>query len=92
MSTRGPSHGKRPAGQSTAGRHGEVTVEMTAQDVLSLAVNLAQNDWPLDGCDSTATRVMLDEIYGRILPAAQLAHLHLTPKPLQDDPYLLLGG
>ena len=73
MSARGPGHGKRPAGESTAGRRGEVSVEMTAQDVLSLAVNFAQNKWPLDESHSTAMRVMLDEIYEQILEANRLA-------------------
>lgn len=56
-----------------AGRRGEVSVEMTAQDVLSLAVNFAQNKWPLDESHSTAMRVMLDEIYEQVLEANRLA-------------------
>ncbi len=46
-----------------------MSVEMRAQNILSLAVNVAQNDWPLDGCDSTAMRVMLDELLEQILEA-----------------------
>jgi hypothetical protein len=60
-------------------RCGTVSVEMTAQDILSLAVNVAQNDWPLDtlGCGATtnlnALRVMLDELFEQILEANRLA-------------------
>ena len=72
MSDRGPGREKRIAGQS-ARRRGGVSVEMTAQDVLSLAVNFAQNKWPLDESHSTAMRVMLDEIYGQLLEANHLA-------------------
>lgn len=72
MSACGPSREKRIAGQS-ARRCGELSVEMTAQDVLSLAVNFAQNKWPLDESHSTAMRVMLDEIYEQILEANRQA-------------------
>ncbi len=67
-----PDEGRR-ASRPTAGRRGEVSVEMTAQDVLSLAVNFAQNKWPLDESHSTAMHVMLDEIYEQILEANRLA-------------------
>lgn len=79
MSARGPGREKPTAGQSDAGRRGEVSVGMTASDILSLAVNVAQNDWPLDGLGYGATKnldaihVMLDEIYGRILAANRRA-------------------
>ncbi len=73
MSARSPGHGKRPAGESTARRSGEVSEEMTAQDDLSIAVNFAQNKWPLDERHSTAMRVMLDEFYEQILEANRLA-------------------
>ncbi len=53
---------------------------MTAQDILSLAVNVAQNDWPLDtlGCGAAikslgALRVMLDELFEQILEANRRA-------------------
>ena len=52
---------------------------MTAQDILSLAVNVAQNDWPLDTLGFGATknldalRVMLDELFEQILDANRLA-------------------
>jgi hypothetical protein len=79
LSARGLGHEKPTAGQSTAGRHGEVSFEMTAQDILSLAVNVAQNDWTLDalGCGATknegVVRVMLDEVYGQVLEANRRA-------------------
>ncbi len=73
MSAHGSGQMKRTAGQVDAGRHGEVSVEMTAQDVLSLAVNFAQNKWPVDKGHSTAMRVMLDEIYEQVLEANRLA-------------------
>ena len=76
LSTRDPGREKRIAGQS-ARRRGEVSLQMTASDILSLAVNVTQNDWPLDGCDSTAMRVMLDEIYGRI-PSRRHSSLTFT--------------
>lgn len=52
---------------------------MTAQDILSLAVNVAQNGWPLDplGCGATknldALRVMLRELFEQILEANRRA-------------------
>jgi len=46
---------------------------MTASDIISLAVNVAQNEWPVDGRNSTAMRVMLAEIYQEILEANRLA-------------------
>lgn len=63
----------------SAGRRGEVSAEMTAQDILSLAVNVAQNKWPLDvvGCGAIknldAMRVMLDELFSQILEANRRA-------------------
>ena len=79
MSARGPSSEKRTGRQLGSRRRGEASVEMTAQDILSLAVNVAQNDWPLDtlGCGATknldALRVMLDELFEQILDANRLA-------------------
>ncbi len=77
MSACGPSHEKRTGGQSTAGRRGEVSVRLTASDILSLAVNCRQNgwgypDWLVDvlGCALTgAVDAMLDEIYEQVLEA-----------------------
>ena len=73
MSDAGPRPENRTAGQSTSRRRGEVSVEMTAQDILSLAVNVAQNDWPVDESYSTAMRDMLDELFEQILTANRLA-------------------
>ena len=81
MSACGPSSEKRTdhqLGSRSSGR-GEASVEMTAQDILSLAVNVAQNDRPLDtpGCGATknldALRVMLDELFEQILEANRRA-------------------
>ena len=69
----GPGREKCTAGHSTARRGGQVSLQMTAQDILSLAVNVAQNQWPLGECDSTAMRVMLDELYDQILEANRRA-------------------
>jgi len=79
MSACGPNSEKRTDRRLGSGRRGEASVEMTAQDILSLAVNVAQNDWPLDtlGCGATkslgALRVMLDELFEQILEANRLA-------------------
>ncbi len=73
MATNLESDDGTQAGQSKAGRRGEVSVRMTASDILSLAVNVAQDDWPLDGCDSTAMRLMLDELFSQILEANRRA-------------------
>ena len=73
MSVCDPGREKRTAGQVDAGRHGEVSVEMAAQDVLSLAVNFGQNKWPLDESHSAAMRVMLDEICEQVLEVNRLA-------------------
>lgn len=73
MSASGPGREKRTAGHTEAGQHGETSLEMTAQDIISLAVNVAQDDWSLDGCDSTAMREMLGEIYQQILESNRRA-------------------
>ena len=79
MSAHGDGRKKRAAGQVHIEQNGELSVEMTAQDILSLAVNVAQNDWPLDtlGCGATknldALRVMLDELFEQILEANRRA-------------------
>jgi len=49
MSVPGPRPEKRTAGQSTASRHGEVSVQMTASEIFAAAVNAVQNGWPADG-------------------------------------------
>ena len=75
----GPSSKNRAAGQVVSRRRGEASVEMTAQDILSLAVNVAQNDWPLDTLGFGATknldalRVLLDELFEQILEANRRA-------------------
>ena len=79
MSAWGPNSEKRTGRQLGSRRRGEASVEMTAQDILSLAVNVAQNDWPLDtlGCGATknldAMRVMLHELFEQILEANRRA-------------------
>ncbi len=73
MSAHGSGRKKRTAGQMDAGRHGDVSVEMTAQDILSLAVNVAQNKWPLDESHSSAMRLALDEIHEQVLESNRLA-------------------
>ena len=73
MSAHGSGRKERTAGQVHVGRAGELSVEMTAQGYLSLAVNVAQNNWPLDESHSTAMRLMLDEIYEPVLEANRLA-------------------
>ena len=72
--TSGMRVAERPAGQSVR-RRGKVSLQMTAQDIISVAVNCRQNgraypDWLLNilGCDSTkAVDAMLDELFGMIL-------------------------
>ncbi len=81
MSDCSPDHEKGSGGQSAAGRRGQVSVRLTASDILSLAVNCRQNrwgypDWLVDilGCDSTgAVDAMLDEIYEQVLEANRKA-------------------
>jgi len=79
MGACGPRPEKRTDRQIGSRRRGEASVEMTAQDILSLAVNVAQNDWPLDtlGCGATknldALRVMLEELFEQILEANRRA-------------------
>ena len=79
MSACDPRSEKRTNRQLGSRRRGEASIEMTAQDILSLAVNVAQNDWPLDtlGCGATknldALRVMLDELLDQILEANRRA-------------------
>ena len=84
MGACGPSSKKYTAGQVHIEQNGELSVEMTAQDVLSLAVNVAQNHWSLDtlACGATkdldALRVMLDELFEQILEANRRAAERLT--------------
>ena len=73
MATNLESDDGTQAAQSTAGWRGEVSVRMTASDILSLAVNVAQNELPLDGRDLTAMRFMLEGIYKQILDADRRA-------------------
>ncbi len=60
-------------------RCGTVSVQMTADDILSVAVNVAQNDWPLGTpeCGARknldALRMMLDELFEQILEANRRA-------------------
>lgn len=72
MTAPGPGRGK-PIPAQCAGQHGEVAVRMTAFDIYSLAINFAQNDWPLDGWDSPAMREVLNEIYERLLEGSRKA-------------------
>ena len=66
---------------SKAARRGEVSMQMTAADIIAVAVNCRQNgwsypDWLVDvlGCDSTgAVDAMLDEVYDQILESNRLA-------------------
>ena len=59
----------------TASKRGTVSVQMTTSDLISLAVNVAQNGWSLDGliCGSSencvALNKMLAEVYERVLQA-----------------------
>ncbi len=77
MSDCSPGRENGSADESTAGRRGQVSVRLTASNILSLAVNCRQNgwgypDWLVDvlGCDSTgAVDAMLDEIYEQVLEA-----------------------
>ena len=50
-----------------------MSVEMTEPDILSLAVNVAQNDGSLDENHSAAVRVMLGEVLAQILKANRRA-------------------
>jgi hypothetical protein len=47
MSVRGPGHAKRMAGEPITGPFGKVSARMTAWDIISLAVNVAQDKWSL---------------------------------------------
>ena len=75
-----PDEGRR-AGRPTVGRHGEASVRLTAQDIISVAVNCRQNGWDYPdwlvnilGCDSIdALDAMMDEIYEQILEANRRA-------------------
>ena len=73
MTADGSDPKKRAAGEVHVGRAGELSVDMTAHDILSLAVNVAQNKWPLEESHSTAMRLMLDEICEQVLEANRLA-------------------
>ncbi len=79
VSARGPGHEKRPAGQSTARRRGELEVKVTTDELVAAAINAAQNGWPLEALrhhwmkPDAATQRMLEEIYEQILEANRLA-------------------
>ena len=64
-----------PSMRPKAGRCGEVSLEMTAAEIITLAVNAAQNGWPLDapGCDSAAMRVAMEEIFEQMIQANRRA-------------------
>ncbi|MDO8611963.1 MAG: hypothetical protein Q7R32_03965 [Dehalococcoidia bacterium] len=61
-------------------RRGTVSVQMTADDILSLAVNVVQNGWPQDEChmDAEGSSInwpdaALHEIYEALLTSNRLA-------------------
>lgn len=58
-----------PLMRPTVGTRGEVSVEMTASSLISLVVNVVQNQWPLDvpGCDSAAMRVVMEEVFEQLI-------------------------
>jgi precorrin-6B methylase 2 len=66
---------------------GTLSVQMTAQDIISLAVNVVQNGRSLDdlGCgsaeDSVALRQMLAEVYDHILATYSQTASRLPYKP-----------
>lgn len=62
MTARGPRGQESTAGQPATGRRGEVSMQMTASDLISLAVNVA-NGWSLPdlGLDQTANPQLLEE-------------------------------
>ncbi len=64
-----------PPMRPKVGRRGEVSLEMTAAEIITLSVNTAQNKWPLDapGCDSVAMRVVMDEIFDQLIQANRRA-------------------
>ena len=64
-----------PSIRPKVGRRGEVSLEMTAAEIITLAVNAAQNGWPLDapGCDSAAMRVAMEEVFEQMIQANQRA-------------------
>ncbi len=64
-----------PSMRPKVGRRGEVSLEMTAAEIITLSVNTAQNKWPLDapGCDSAAMRVVMDEIFDQLIQANRRA-------------------
>ena len=64
-----------PLMRPKVGRCGEVSLEMTAAEIITLAVNAAQNGWPSDahGCDSGAMRVVMGEVFEQMIQANQRA-------------------
>ena len=91
MSARGPGREKRTAGQSTAGRRGEVSMQMTADGLMNLAVNVVQNRWSYDDLSGNvladafsknpeATRPLLEKMFAAILEANRLAAQRRTGK------------
>ncbi len=64
-----------PSRRPKVGRRGEVSLEMTAAEIITLAVNAAQNGWRLDapGCDSAAMRVVMEEVFEQMVQANRRA-------------------
>ena len=79
MSARGFGREKRTDGQSDAQRRGTVSVKVTADELVSAAINLTQNQWPLEALGhrwmkpNAATQRMLEQIYEAVLEANRLA-------------------
>ena len=76
----GPSSEKHTGRQVGSRRRGEASVEMTAQDILSLAVNVVQNGWSpdecrveADGCSIDLPNEVLHEVYEALLTSNRLA-------------------
>ena len=69
------TEGEVPLMRPKVRRRGEVSSEMTAAEIMTLAVNAAQNGWPSDapGCDSAAMRVAMEEVFEQVIQANRRA-------------------
>ena len=77
-----------PSRRSAVRRRGTLSVELTVDDIMSLAVNVVQNGWSQEECRPHTGDVpiilpvaVLHDIYAAILMASQRAACGSPPQP-----------
>src|SRR5438093_12290218 len=80
--------GELPSRRSAVRRRGTLSLELTADDIMSLAINVVQNGWSQEQCRPhtgdvpiTLPVAVLHDIYAAILMAGRRAACGSPPQP-----------